>query len=165
MAERHSMPVEKQNAPSFMAPMPPRDIDRLFEDFMAWSPFRGGWLHDPLSHFHVGIRGPRADLVERNDGFQIELDVPGFRKEDIEIGVTANTLTVHGKMAAEKEDKGKEYYFCERHHGAFTRTFSLPRGIDPDKIAADLHEGVLTINLPKTGEAREEPRRVEVQSH
>lgn len=171
MAEKESMPVAKEGAPPVEAIRGPlmnlrSDIDRLFEDFMAWSPFRGSMLEEPFARLGL-VRGarPRADLIEREDAYEIDIDVPGLKKDDIEIALSDNTLTVRGKVEEEKEEKGKEFYFCERQRGAFARSFGLPAGVDIDKVEADLHEGVLTINLPKTKDAQKKARSIEIKTH
>lgn len=172
MAEKQSMPIAKETTPPTEAMRGPlmslrSDIDRLFEDFMSWSPFRGGMLEEPFARLGL-VRGavrPRADLIEKEDGYEIDIDVPGLKKDDLEIALTDNTLTVRGKVEGTKEEEGKEYYFCERHRGSFARAFSLPEGIDADKVEADLQEGVLTITLPKSPEAQKKARRIEVRPH
>jgi HSP20 family protein len=172
MAEKQSMPIAKENAPPAEVMRAPlmslrSDIDRLFEDVLSWSPFRRGMLEEPFTRLGLmrGAIQPRADLIEKEDGYEIDMDIPGFKKDDIEIALVGNNLTVRGTMEEEKKEEGREYYFCERQRGTFARSFSLPEGIDPDKIEADLNAGVLTINLPKTPDAQKKPRRVEVRSH
>lgn len=172
MAEKQSMPIAKESAPPpevMRAPLMSlrSDIDRLFEDVLSWSPFRAGLLQEPFARLGLmrGTMQPRADLIEKEDRYELEIDIPGFKKDDIEIALTDNNLTVRGKVEEEKEEKGREYYLCERQRGTFARSFSLPEGVDADKVEADLHEGVLSINLPKTPDAQKKPRRVEVRSH
>lgn len=172
MAEKQSMPITKEGAPPPEAMRAPlmslrSDIDRLFDDVLSWSPFRRGMLDEPFARLGLmrAVVRPRADMIEKEDCYALDVDVPGFKKDDIEIALTGNTLTVRGKVEEQKEEKDGDYYLCERQQGAFARTFSLPEGVDADKVAADLREGVLTVTLPKTPDAQKKPRQVEIRSH
>lgn len=172
MAEKHDVPVRKEAAPPGEIVRSPmlglrHEIDRLFDEFLSWSPFRSSRFEEPLAQLGIG-RGalrPRADMIEQEDNYEIDIDVPGVKRDDIEISLSDNTLTVRCQVAEQKEEKGGEYYVCERQHGSFSRSFTLPHGVEADKAEADLHDGLLTITLPKSEEAKKKARRIEVRSH
>lgn len=165
MAEQQPMPTKKPSAPPTEAMRSPlmslrNEIDRVFEDFLSLSPL-AHWAQ--LGHHRGAV--PTADIIEREDSYEIDIDVPGVTRDNIEIALSNQTLTVQCKSEMEKEEKGKEYYLCERRHEAFSRAFALPPNVDAEKVEADLKDGVLAIKLPKTAEARKQPRKIDVKSH
>lgn len=169
MAENQPMQVKReapQSPETVRSPLMSlrNEIDRVFEDFM-WPPFRGSLLRSPLTRLGLLHGAPSADVIERDDCYEIDVDLPGVDKDDIEIALSDNTLTVRCEVKEEKEEKGEEFYMCERRHESCARSFALPSGIDMDKVEADLKNGVLKIMLPKTEEAQKKPRRVEVRAH
>lgn len=89
------------------------------------------------------------DVSETNSHYTIELDIPGVKKDDINISVDNNVLTIKGKKEIDKERKDSNYYSRERFYGDFKRSMSLPSGVKTDKIEASFKNGVLTIQMPK----------------
>ena len=84
--------------------------------------------------------------------------------KNIDITVSGDVLTLKGEKHYEKEEQDKNRHMSERAYGSFQRSFALPEGVDRDKIAADLSEGVLTVTLPKTAEAQKAQRKIEVKT-
>jgi HSP20 family protein len=123
------------------------DIDRLFEDFLGrgWlRPF--SWERPPAE---MPAFAPSVDVIDREDEVLVRAEVPGFRKEDIEISVSGTMLTIKGETKTEaKEEKG-DYYRCEISRGAFARTLALPAEVDESKARAAMKEGMLELTLPK----------------
>jgi HSP20 family protein len=105
---------------------------------------------------------PDFDVKETKDGFVFKADLPGVKESDLEVRLTQNRLTIAGKRESEKTDKGDTFYTYERSSGAFSRTFTLPDGVDADKIKAELKNGVLTVELPKPPELQ--PKKIAVKS-
>jgi HSP20 family protein len=103
---------------------------------------------------------PAMDLVETEDHFVLRADLPGLTQEDIRIEVEDSTLTVSGERKAEHESKGEGYYRVERAFGTFSRSLTLPRGIDPTAVTASFDKGVLEVRIPKPEERK--PRRIEI---
>lgn len=97
---------------------------------------------------------PSLDLTEVNGSYQIRMDVPGMKAEEINIDVNGDVVTISGERKEEKEEKGEKYHRVERHFGSFSRTVRLPFAVREDKIDAQLKDGVLTLKLPKTEEAK-----------
>jgi HSP20 family protein len=133
---------------------------------LQWDPFqtmRELLSMEPMSQLlpeRLGTYVPAFDVRETKDAYVFKADVPGFREQDIDINVTGNRLTFSGKREAEQISETDTYYCSERSEGMFTRTFTLPEGINPDQIRADLKDGILTVNVPKTAEAQ--PKRINV---
>ncbi|MDE2880008.1 Hsp20/alpha crystallin family protein [Candidatus Palauibacter soopunensis] len=101
-----------------------------------------------------------ADLYETEEGYGLELELPGFNEAEIDITVDRGVLTISGARAEEGEEKGRTYHVRERRNERFTRSFSLPASIRGESVAAHLNAGVLTVELPKSPEAK--PHRVTV---
>ena len=140
---------------------------------LQWDPFqtmREMLSMEPMSQMLPELlRGPERmagyipafDVWETKDAYMFKADVPGFREQDIDINVASNRLTLSGKREAEQVSESDTYYCCERSSGMFTRTFTLPEGINADQIRADLKDGILTVTVPKTAEVQ--PKRITVQ--
>src|SRR5258708_13011023 len=90
----------------------------------------------------------------------LKIEVPGIDEKDIDVRIENNTLTVHGERKFEKEEKEENYRRVERQYGSFTRTFTLPSTVDPDKVQADYDKGVLKVKLAKKAEAK--PKQIKV---
>lgn len=134
------------------------DIGLQFDPFQAmremlrWDPFTD--LYRGLPTDRLGITfSPMFDVRETSDAFILQADVPGVMEKDIDISLANNRLTVSGKRESEQEVKGETYYRSERSWGNFSRSFTLPTDVDANKVAAELKNGVLIIQLPKTGES------------
>lgn len=109
-------------------------------------------------------RVPSLDLTESNGTLEAKLDVPGMSADEIDIEVTGDTLTVSGEHEeeTEEEDKEKKYHRVERRKGSFRRSVTLPCSVNEGEVTAEYQDGVLTIALPKTEEAKS--RRVAIKT-
>jgi HSP20 family protein len=103
---------------------------------------------------------PAMDLVETDDNFVLRADLPGMSEEDIKIEFEDGTLTVSGERKAEHENKNEGYYRVERAVGAFSRSLTLPQGVDPESVTANFDRGVLEVRIPKPEQRK--PRRIEI---
>ena len=103
---------------------------------------------------------PAMDLVEADDHFVLKADLPGLAEEDVSIEIQDNTLTVSGERRAEHEDRQRGWYRVERSFGRFSRSLTLPEGVDADKVAASFDKGVLEVRIPKPEERK--PRRIAI---
>jgi HSP20 family protein len=111
---------------------------------------------------NVASHLPFANLAQKSNGdFHIEIDMPGVKKEDIDVKITDNILTVCGERKMKKEVKKKDYYRMESSFGRIERSFSLPKGIDQDKINAKYKNGRLVIDLER--EKSLKPKAIEVK--
>ena len=104
---------------------------------------------------------PAVDIYENgNEEIVLKAELPGLQREDIDLRVENNTLTLRGERKRETDVKQEQYHRVERSYGAFSRSFSLPSRIDTEKVRAEFKEGVLSITLPVKAEAK--PRQIEV---
>jgi HSP20 family protein len=103
---------------------------------------------------------PTVDLSENPTSVEVRMDLPGLKPEDIDIQLANNVLTISGERKAEKEEKGKTYHRVERRRGTFSRSLTLPTAVAEDKVDAEYREGVLTVTLQKTDEAKSRKTKV-----
>ena len=103
---------------------------------------------------------PAMDLVEADDHFVLKADLPGLAEDDVAIEVQDNVLTISGSREAEHERKEKGWYRLERSYGSFSRSLTLPDGVDAEKVEAHFDRGVLEIRVPKPEERK--PRRISI---
>lgn len=104
---------------------------------------------------------PAMDLIETDEHFVLRADLPGLGEDDVKLEVEDRVLTVSGERNAEHESKGEGYYRLERATGSFSRTLSLPEGVDASAITASFDKGVLEVRIPKPEQVR--PRRISIQ--
>ena len=103
---------------------------------------------------------PAMDLVEADDHYVLRADLPGMDEKNVSIEINDNVLTVSGERRDEQEQSRRGWHRVERSFGRFTRSLTLPEGIDPDAISAGFDKGVLSITVPKPEERK--PRRVQI---
>ena len=121
------------------------DLNRRFDDDLT---VRGSWT-------------PSVDIYETdNHTLVLKAELPDVNREDIDLRVENNTLTITGQKKMEKDVKEEQYHRIERVYGSFTRTFTLPPTVDAGRIGADFKNGVLTVTLPLREEAK--PRQIQV---
>jgi len=118
---------------------------------MGWDPFAEMTPAWPVEERVAGYLPP-FEVKETPHAFVIKADVPGIKLEDLEISLTGTRLIISGKREAEKEEKDDRFYVYECSYGSFTRTFTLPDGVDAEHIRADLKDGILNLVLPKLPE-------------
>ncbi len=131
-----------------------REMDRLFERFFG----------EPPGLELLGMAwAPRLDVTETKDSLVVKAELPGLEVKDLDISVSGNTLTIKGEKQHEKEEKDEHHYLIERSYGAFSRMVELPAPVAADKIKAAFKNGVLTITLPKTEEAKRKAIPIKVE--
>jgi HSP20 family protein len=123
------------------------DIDRVFEDFLGRSWLRPFGWERPLAE--MPAFAPSVDVIDREDEVVVRAEVPGFKKEDIEISASGTMLTIKGETKTEEKEEKGDYYRCEISRGAFARTLALPAAVDESKAKAAMKDGMLELTLPK----------------
>jgi len=103
---------------------------------------------------------PVVDISENSENFVIKADIPGVKKEDINIDINDKTLSIKGVRKLEKEESKDDYIRIERSYGEFSRSFSLPQNIDTKNIKASYKDGILELTLPKKEEAK--PKKINI---
>ena len=131
------------------------EMNRLFNTFFdSPTPSNGGG--NTLARRWI----PAMDVVETEDHFVLRADLPGLSESDVKIELEDNILTVSGERKSEHEQKGEGYYRVERAFGSFSRSLTLPEGVDADGIQAKFDNGVLEVQIPKP--EQQKPRKVEI---
>ena len=102
---------------------------------------------------------PAANIIENSDSFHLEIAAPGMMKDDFKINLENNILTISVEVEDQKREDGKNYSRKEFYYGSFSRSFTLPKTVDLDKIKADYESGILKIALPKKNEAKVEIKK------
>ena len=136
------------------------DPFQRMQELMGWDPF------EVMNQWLTGAGGreggltfvPAFEVKETKDAFIFKADLPGVKEDDVDISVTGNQLTVSGKREEEKREEGERYFAYERSSGSFSRSFTLPEGVDSEHVSAELKNGVLTLMLPKRPEVQ--PKRI-----
>lgn len=129
-----------------------------------------GWwpnLYEPLRGIGEKIAdwfAPRSEASAVQDCYEISLELPGVKAEDINVSVENGQLTVKGEKRFAREEKGRTYFFSEREYGAFQRSFRLPPDAQADDVTADFTNGVLVLKVPKAGPPKERSKRIEIRS-
>jgi HSP20 family protein len=159
-----SKETEIQRAEPTRALSPFEEMDRLFESLYPrhWMhPLR--WEHPLWSEMMRPLEGriPKLDVLDRDDDVLVRAEVPGFAKEDLDISVTDNTVTIKGESKHEEKEEKGDYYRCEISRGSFARTVALPGNVDPDKAAAKFTDGILELTIPKVEKAKRRTVKVD----
>jgi HSP20 family protein len=137
-------------------------LERMREMF-GWDPFREfGTLTPYAEGAGAGMYTPNFEVKEKGDAILIKADLPGIKEQDLDISLQGDRLVVSGKREEEKREEGETYYTYERDYGSFSRSFTLPEGVDTDNANAELKEGVLTLMLPK--KQASQPKKISLGS-
>ena len=159
---RETKPAVRPEADTRPWRMP--DVETMFERM-----FGDSWLR-PFSRARLGPWGPRTfgveapalDLYEDKDALVVKAEIPGLSKDEIDVSVTGNMLTIKGAKKKEEEVKEKDYYRCERIFGSFFRTLELPADVKTSEVKATFKNGVLEIRMPKAEETKKNAVHIKV---
>ncbi|UCE92050.1 MAG: Hsp20/alpha crystallin family protein [Methanobacteriota archaeon] len=136
------------------------DMDKLFDDFRTdWESL----FVVPRTMQGELIRQPLVDITDEGDAFVVKAEVPGLKKDDLSIEVTEDAMEISGESSSEREEKEGGYVRKERHYSRFHRSLPLPDRIIPDKVDAQLKDGLLTVKVPKATPPEKKVKKVEVK--
>ena len=151
------------------------DMDRLFADFG----FDRGYGLSPFASFDralaprleqmqrslpQGIWSPQVEMFERGDRLVVRADLPGLSKDDVELEIENDVLTIRGERKSEHEDERDGYYRSERSYGSFHRSIPLPEGSSAEDAQASFRDGVLEVTLPRPKPEQRRGRKIEIRS-
>jgi HSP20 family protein len=128
------------------------EMDRMFERAFSGSPMA----------LHEGAWSPRIEAFQKEDSFIVRAELPGLKKDDVEVNVTDDAITIQGQRQHEHEEKREGFFHSERSYGSFYRTIPLPEGVIADSAKATFRDGVLEIKLQAPPNEVTRGRRVEV---
>ena len=132
-------------------------IPSVFNDFFKpWNE----WFDNSQGDLWGNVLSvPAVNIVDAKDAYKVSLAIPGMKKDDFNINLQGNMLTISSENKEEKEEKDKKYTRKEYNYSSFSRTFTLPGGVMQDKIEAKYEDGVLKLTIPKTEETRKIPAK------
>lgn len=133
-----------------------REMDDLFDHFWRSSRLR------PFSDREF-LLAPDVDVSETDNEVIVVADLPGLEEKDINIEMSNNMLRISGEKKIDREEKGKNFHRIERISRSFNRSIQIPADINNDNVQANFKNGVLTVTLPKSEEARAQAKRIEVK--
>jgi len=125
-------------------------MNRMYQDYTPG-------MEEQLSSAQIV---PPVDVYEDEHHLTLKAELPGIDPKDVDVRVENNILTIRGERKFEKEEKEENFHRIERRYGTFTRSFTLPNTVDPDKVKADYENGVLKIEFEKRAEAK--PKQIQV---
>ncbi|HSF14731.1 MAG TPA: Hsp20/alpha crystallin family protein [Vicinamibacteria bacterium] len=140
----------------------PKRFEPFFRDFDVLGKRFGNWFDREFPETEIfGAWQPMVDIYDHANEIVLHAELPGMKKEDVHVEVENNMLTLRGERKREEKVEKGEFYRRERVYGAFTRSFSLPATVNPEKIQANYKDGILTVRLPKVEKAK--PKQIEIK--
>jgi HSP20 family protein len=136
-------------------------MEELFESFFR-RPFGRPWWPSLPRWFEMEP-SPSVDIFEEGDDIVVKTELPGMTKDDIEVNLSENTITLSGEKKKEEKVEKKNYYRLERSYGSFRRSFELPTEVQAEKAKASFKNGVLEIRIPKTEEAKKKVQKIKIE--
>lgn len=130
------------------------DFDGIFN-----SVFDRDWN---LSNNMISGSGPAVDIKETDESFLLYADIPGLNKNDINVNVENNVISISGEREITSNEDYKSYHYRERTYGSFKRSFKLPENVNEKKISADFNNGVLNVTIPKLKGTLSTERKIKV---
>ncbi len=141
---------------------PYSELERMRKSFEFFNNMFNN-LERTLPQENISSFIPTVNTREDDSAYYIEVDLPGVKKEDIEITTEDNVLTISGERKVRDEIKEDDYYKVESVYGTFSRSFTLPENVDVNKIEAKNENGVLEIVIPKKVEEDKKPKKIEIK--
>lgn len=132
------------------------EMNKMFNSSLA------GW-GDRDTGLLEGVWSPAIDVYDSKDNVMVKADIPGMKKEEIEVSVHGDTLIIKGEKKQEKEVKEKDYVRTERFYGSFNRAITLPGAVDASKVNASYKNGVLELVLPKKEESKPKQLKIDIK--
>jgi HSP20 family protein len=160
MAKKESKEVAPQEPGRSLFPLD--EMEQWFGDFFR-RPFFGPPWFPQIRFPRMGEVSPAVDLFEEGNDVVVKAEIPGVKKEDLDVNISGDTITISGEKKTEEKVERKDFYHLERSVGSFTRKFRIPVGTQTDKAKASFKDGVLEIRIPKTAAAKEKVKKITIQ--
>jgi HSP20 family protein len=162
MAKKESTELVKVEQAKALSPF--EEMERRLEDLFRrpFSLIGPSWF-PRLRMPEMEELSPSVDILEEGGDVVIKAELPGMKKEDIDVKLTDKTIAISGEKKKEEKVEKKDFYRMERSYGFFTRAFSLPSEVQTDKVKALFKDGILEIRIPKTEEAKKKEQKVLIE--
>jgi HSP20 family protein len=154
-----SQEIQRRRATAAMSPW--EEMDRFFENSFPRNMMRSGRWPWPEWPSRLEAKLPAVDIIDRTEDILVRAEVPGVKKEDLDVSVSDNLVTIRGTTRHEEEKKDEQYYRREMTRGEFSRSVSLPADVDSARAKASFKDGVLELTLPKTAPSQRRSVKVE----
>jgi len=143
-----------------MLPVSPfEDLEKYFDTFFR-NPF-SQMAAPMMAPGKLSALSPSVDIFDDGNDIVVKAEVPGISKDDLDISINKNQLTISGEKKQESKVEEKDYHRIERSYGSFSRSFRLPDGVNVDKAKAEFKDGVLEIRMPRSGKSK--AKRIEIK--
>jgi HSP20 family protein len=169
MAKQETREIQRTGPSGIVSPFVPRgrwfeEMERWFEEGMRrpFSMMRPFWA-PRVRATDIEEMMPSVDIFEEGGDVVVKAELPGLKKEEIDVSVADNTMTISGEKKQEEKVEKKDYYRMERSYGSFTRSFRLPTEVQMDKARASFKDGILEIRVPKSEGAKAREKKIPVQ--
>ncbi len=162
MPKKESKEVVKTEPSRPLSPF--EEMEKRFEEFFRrpFSMLGHSWMPG-LRLSEIAEVSPTVDVFEEGNDIVVKAELPGMKKEEIDVNITDNAITISGEKKKEEKVEKKNYFRMERSYGSFTRSFRLPAEIQTDKVKANFKDGILEIRAPKTEEAKQKEKKIQIQ--
>lgn len=162
MAKKESKELAKTEP--VRAPSPFEEMEKRFEEFFRrpLSLFGPSWL-PRLRMPELEELSPTVDIYEDGNDVVVKAELPGMRKEDIDVKLTDGAVTISGEKKKEEKVEKKNYYRLERSFGSFSRSFNLPAEVQTEKASAQFKDGILEVRVPKTEAAKQREKKLTIE--
>lgn len=166
MATEKSKTQQGQNVPvgrPVAGPIPTdQEMDRWFGDVMgrSWGKLA---LPDWWRRRELVPRQPAIEITDEKDAVIVKAEIPGLKKENLQVSLSNSLLTIGGERKQEQEKKGKNFFYSERSYGSFSRSIQLPADVLAEQASATFKDGILEVRLPKTEEAKRKAVKIKVE--
>lgn len=136
-----------------------QEMDRLFEDFGS---FGNSLMPSNLVGDLASSWSPQTEVFKRDGDLVIQTDLPGMSKDDIDVTIEDDQVTIRGERRNENEQSGEGFYHTERSYGSFYRSFPIPQNVNADEAKANFKNGVLEISMPLPEDTKQKGRKIEI---
>lgn len=141
---------------------PAREIQEFRRGFDSFNTFLDNFVEKRSTISNTDFV-PTVNTREGEHAYHVELDLPGIKKEDIDVDVKDNVVTISGERKTKKEVKEEDYYKVESSYGKFERSFTLPENVDVENIHAESQDGVLEVVIPKLKKEEKKAKKIEIK--
>ena len=141
---------------------PSKELEEFSKRFKHFDSFLDNFIENRGSLIKTDFT-PSVNTREGEHAYHVEVDLPGIKKEDIDVDVKDNIVTISGERKTKKEVSEEDYYKVESAYGKFERSFSLPENVDIENIHAESEDGVLEVVIPKLQEAEKQSKKIEIK--
>jgi HSP20 family protein len=167
MTDKKGTELEKKDPREIMKPLkgfvsPFEEMERWFEEAFHRPFFAPSWMpRFKLPDF--GFTYPTVDIFEDGNDVVVKAEMPGMKKEDIEVNIADDVITISGEKKSEEKVEKKDYHRVERSFGSFTRTLHLPVETQSENAKASFKDGILEVRIPKTEAALQKTKKITVE--